>query len=171
MSDQFGDRPGYTPMPSEAPRGPVAQGPAPTPVINAVRLMFARAALGVLSLIVLLATKDSLKKEILKKNRNADAAKLDSLLNTAVAVAIVFGIIFIVLYVLLALQVRKGKNWARIVTWVVAGLGVLSALGSLAQPEPALSRVIGLLSGVIDIAIIILLAQGASSQYFRRIPS
>jgi len=154
-------------MSAEPPAGPVTRGPAPASVLNAVRLMFIRAALGVVGLIVLLATKDTLKKAILKKNPTADASRLDSLLNSAIAVGIVVGIIFIVLYVLLALQVRKGKNWARIVTWVLAGLGILGALASLAQPEPALSRLVTFVGAVLDIAIIVFLAQRPSNDFFR----
>jgi hypothetical protein len=45
----------------------------------------------------------------------------------AVAIGVAFGVIFIVLYVLLALQVQKGKNWARIITWILAAFGVLTA--------------------------------------------
>lgn len=168
MSDQIGPGAGYTPMPGETPPAPISGGPAPATVGNAVRLMMIRAALGVLGIIVVLATKSSLKKEILKHNRSADAARLDSLVNTAITVGIVVGIVFIVLYVLLALQVRNGRNWARIVTWVIAGLGVLSALSSLAQPEPALSRVVSAISAILDIAIIVLLAQRPSNQYFRQ---
>lgn len=170
MSDQSGTPPRYTPMPGEPPHGPILRGAAPPPVLNAVRLMFVSAALGVLGLIVLLATKDTLKEEILKHNRDFSAHKLDDAVNLAVAVGIVVGLIFIVLYVLIALQVRNGKNWARIVTWILAGLGVLSALTSLTQPEPALSRALTLVGGVIDLAIIVLLAQRPSNQYFRSAP-
>lgn len=166
MSDQFGT--GYTPMPGEQPQAPITRAPAPSTVRNTVGIMLVRAGLGVIGIIVVLATKDSLKKAILKKNPTADTARLNTLLNTAITVGVVIGIIFIVLYVLLALQVRKGKNWARIVTWVLAGLGVLSALGSLAQPEPALSRVVSLIGGLLDLVIIVLLSQRPSNQYFRR---
>ncbi|PZS18160.1 MAG: hypothetical protein DLM57_06790 [Pseudonocardiales bacterium] len=155
-------------MPGEPARGPVVRGEPPPPVNNAVRLMLVRAALGVLALIALIATKSTLKKEIFKKNSSYDPKKLDDALNAAIVVGVVIGIIFIVLYVLLALQVRKGKNWARIVTWVLAGLGVLGALVGFAQPEPALSRVLSLIGGIIDVAIIVLLAGKASSEYFRR---
>ncbi len=117
---------GYAPMPGEPAPGPVSAGPAPSSVVNAVRLMFVNVALGVLGLIVLFATKDTLKKDILKHHHSYSASKLDDTVNSAVAIGVVIGIIFIVLYVLLALQVGKGKNWARIVTWVLAGLGVLS---------------------------------------------
>ncbi|HET9187706.1 MAG TPA: hypothetical protein VFN80_07120 [Acidothermaceae bacterium] len=149
-----------------APPPPV--GPAPSSVVNATRLMFVSAALGVIGLIVLLASKNSLRDQVAKKNPEYDAHKLDTVVNAAVAVGIVLGVIFIVLYVLLALQVQKGKNWARIVTWVLAAIGVLSALASLAQTNTGGSRATGLIGGVIDLAIIILLAQKASNDYFRR---
>ncbi len=166
MSDQFGAEGGYTPMPGEPARSPAVRGPAPAPVLNAVRLMLARAALGVVSVLVVLATKDTLRAEILKRNRTADPARLDTLVNTALVVGIVFAIIFILLYVLLALQVGKGKNWARVVTWVLAGIGVLSALASLAQAAPVASRLLSLLSGALDVAVIVFLAQRDSSRYF-----
>lgn len=169
MTDQYGGGPEYNPVPPPPPLdAPVERGEAPAPVVNAVRLMFVRAAFGVISVIVLLATKDTLKSEILKKNLTADPQRLDSLLNTVIVVGIVFGLIFVVLYIALALQVGKGKNWARVVSWVLAGLGILSALLSLAQPQAGLTRVSSLISGVIDIAIVVLLAQRASNEYFRR---
>ncbi len=157
---------GYAQMPAGQPMAPVARGAAPASVLNAVKLMFVRAGLGELGLIVLFATKSSMKTQILKANPTADAAKLGTLLSAAVAVASVVGLIFIVLYVLLALQVGKGKNWARIVTWVLAAFGVLSALGSLVQTAPVASRLLSLIAGLIDIAIIVLLAQKRSSAYF-----
>ncbi|MFN2608476.1 MAG: hypothetical protein ABR511_11400 [Acidimicrobiales bacterium] len=167
MSDQYGGGSGFTPMPGEPVAGPVARGPAPEPILNAMRLMLARAALGILSLIVLLATRDTLKSEILKHNRTADPARLDSLLNTAVVVGVVFGILFTVLYVILALQVRNGRNWARVVTFVLAGLGIVGALASLGQPEPALSRLLSIVGGLIDVAIIVMLTRLPSREYFR----
>jgi len=168
MSDQYGGSPEYPPMPPEPPPySEVERGPAPASVISAVRLMFVRAALGLVGIIVVLATKDTLKEEILKNNQTADAARLDSLLNTALAIGVVVGLVFIVLYVLLALQVRAGKNWARVVTWVLAGLGAFFGLLSLAQPAPVFSRLISLVTIVLDIAIIVFLARRPSAEYFR----
>jgi hypothetical protein len=167
MSDPYAAGP-YNPMPGEPTRGPITKGAAPAPVTNAVRLMFVQAALGILGFIVLLATKDTLRKEIFKKNSGYSTQKLDDVVNAAVTIGIVIGIIFTVLYVLLALQVGKGKNWARIVTWVLASLGVLSGLASLAQPEPAPSRILSIIGLLVDVAIIVFLAQRPSNEYFRR---
>ena len=137
---------------------------APRPVVNAVRLMVVRAAIGLVSIIVLFATKDDLKKRILEKTPNAT----DSTINTALTVGAVAGILILIFYLFLARLVRQGINWARIVTWVIAGLGILGAVTTFTQPEPPLSRILGLIVGIIDVAIVVLLVQGPSNSYFRR---
>jgi uncharacterized membrane protein len=159
----------YQPMPSARPPGPPpGRGPAPSSVTLAVRLMLVNAALGIIGVIVLFATKDALRDEIRDKNLDKSTADIDSLVNTAITIGLIFGIILLALYVLLALQVGKGKNWARITTWVFAGLGVLSALSSLARTAPAASKTFSLIGGVLDVAIIVLLAQRTSNEYFRK---
>ncbi len=154
-------------MPSgPAAGGPVQRGPVPSSVLTAQKLMFIRAGLGLIGLIVALATKGSLKTQIRKNNPDFDAAKLDTAVNVAITFAVVVGLVFLVLYILLALQVGKGKNWARIVTFVLATIGVLGALAGLAQNGTALSKVLALIGGVLDLAVIILLARGESSRFF-----
>lgn len=144
------------------------KGPAPANVVLAVRLMLLGAAISALSLIVVFTAKDQFRDAIRKSNIDATTSHIDDLANTAIAIAAVVAAVILVLYVLLALQVRKGKNWARIVTWVFAGLGVLSALSALAQDQPTLDKVIGLVQGVLDVAIIVLLAQSRGQAYFRK---
>jgi hypothetical protein len=161
----------YNPMPS-APQGgvPTAKDPrsAPSTVQNAVRLMFLLAALGLIGIIVVFAEKDALRTAIRDANSGYDTTQIDNALNTAIAVGAVIGVILIVLYVLLALQVRKGKNWARIVTWVLAGLGVLGAFSNLAQPQAAITKVIAGIELVLYIVLIVLLAMKPSNEYFRK---
>jgi hypothetical protein len=84
----------------------VQPGERPPPVTNAVRLMFLRVGIGLISIIVLFATKNDLKKQLLKNNVNAT----DSTVNAAIAVGAVIGIVFLVLYALLAVKVSKGKK-------------------------------------------------------------
>jgi uncharacterized membrane protein (DUF485 family) len=162
----------YQPMPP-APQGgppPTARDPrsAPSTVQNAVRLMFVLAALGVIGLIIVFADKDALRKAVEDANPNYDTTQLDNAVNTGVTVGAVIGIVLIVLYVLLALQVRKGKNWARIVTWVLAGLGVLGGVTNLAQPQAALTKIVAGVELVLYIALIVLLAMRPSNEYFRK---
>ncbi len=168
MTDQTGAYGDHTPMPEEPRRGAPASGPPPPPVHNAVLVMFARAGMGVLGLIVLFLTKDSLREQILLADPTLRAETVEAAMSVALTLGSVLGIVFIVLYLLLALQVREGKNWARILTLVLAGLGVLSGLASLLQTAPALSRGLALITLALDIAIIVLLAQRRSNDYFRR---
>jgi hypothetical protein len=158
---------GYGAMPPAQYGQPVPVGPAPSSVMYAVRLMFVAAAFGALSLIVALSTKSTLRANIAKKNPDFDSAKLNTAVNVAIGAGVVFGIVFVVLFVLLALQVRKGKNWARVVTWVITGLGIVSALASLGQTVAAASRVVGLISALLDIAIVVLLLQKPSNAFFK----
>ncbi len=165
MTEQSADG-GYAPMPGASAQAPGQRGPVPTSVARAVQLMFVSAALGVLGIILLVATKSALKEQILKNNPNA--ANIDTVVTAAITVGIVFGLIFTVLWLWLAFQVRKGKNWARIVTWVIAALGLLSAVVWLIGTSPALSKLSTALGAVLDLAIIVLLAQRSSSEYFAR---
>jgi hypothetical protein len=136
-------------------------GPAPSTVVNAARLMLLRSAIGVISLIVLFATKDDLKRRIHEDQPDANV-------NAALGVAAGIGIVILVFYVFLAFQIRKGANWARIVTFVIAGLGILGALISFGQPDPPLSRALGIVVALIDVAVVVLLASGRSNRFFKR---
>ena len=52
--------------------------------------------------------------------------------------------------------------------WVFAGISVLSGLFALARAADGLNRAVGLLDLFLDVAIIVLLAQRSSSEFFRR---
>ncbi len=164
MSEQFNNP--HPPMPGQPHSGPATAGPAPAPVETAFKLMLARAALSLLSLLALFATKDALREQIEKSNTGT--TDIDTVVNAALTIGVVFGLLFTVLYVALAFQVRKGKSWARIVTFVLAGLSILSGLASLAQPVPAISRILGLLVLIVDIAIVVMLVNKKSGEFFHR---
>ena len=153
MTDQAYSGGNYPSMPP-APGGPVA---APTQVTNAVKLMFVRAAISLLGLLAAFLMRDSLAQIIKQQNPAFDDRQLDTALTAGLAVSVVFGLVYLVLYVLLALQVQKGRSWARIVTLVLAGLSVLSGLYSLFAAAPALSKGLGLVTLLLDVAIFALL--------------
>ncbi|MGI8680361.1 MAG: hypothetical protein ACR2LX_17070 [Jatrophihabitans sp.] len=163
MSDQFGGLPPAPPSSSQDWAQP-PRGPRPDTVTNAVRLMYALVAINLISVIVLFSTKDDLRKRIRANTPNASNATV----NAAVTVAVVIAVVFIVLYALLAFQVSRGRNWARIVTWVLAGLAIISGLVGLGQPEPTLSRIVGVIALLLEIGIVVLLAVKRSNPYFRR---
>ena len=179
MSDQFGNQnpqqgqqgqppsgqapSGMPPVPHQAP---AAAGPPPKQVDNAVKLMFVRAGLSLLSLLALFVTQDALRDQLQDADSTLSGGTLDTAVTVALTVGAIFSIIFITLYVLLALQVKKGRSWARIVTLVLAGLSILSGLFSLTQPAPALSRIIGIIILLVEIGIVVLLLSKQAKQYF-----
>jgi hypothetical protein len=99
---------------------------APATVMAASALLFVCAAIevvnGVLGLLVIGPTRDLLNNE-LKNTPGADAAA--TFATVGAIVGIVIAIILIAAMVTLGVLLRQGKNPARIVTWVLGGLGVL----------------------------------------------
>ena len=160
---------GYPSMAPPAWEAPVVQGPPPSTVVNAFKLILVQAALALVNIVVTLLTVDAIREQVLTTSPTLDQSTVDTAVGVAVAVAIVFGIIGIIVWVLLAFKVRAGKNWARIVTFVFAGLGLLSGLASFAQPGSAFSHIVLLLAVAIDIALIVLLTRGPSAEYFRKV--
>ena len=156
------------PMPPAPEPTPVSRGEPPSSVINAVRLMYLQVVLGVIGMIVVVLTRDALKTTIREGNPRLTESQVDTALNAALVFAIIVGLIFTVLYLVLARFVRKGANWARIVTWIIAGLGVLSTVGAFGQP--ALNVVLAVVGAVVNIVLIVLLALRPSSEYFAARP-
>jgi hypothetical protein len=172
----YGQQGGYAGAPAQYGNAPqygggygqqaAPTGPVPKEVDLASKLMFARVALGIISSILAFTLGDSIKESIRNGNPELTPSQVDSAYAFGIGVALFFGLLFALLYVLLAIQVRKGKNWARIVTLVLATLGVLSGLLGLVSDGPALERLVAVLLLLVDAAIIVLLLRKPSSEYF-----
>lgn len=158
----------YPSMPEAVWGEPTAQGPAPATVVNAARLIIVRVVLALLGVIVTLTTQDSLRSDMAKASPTLDQHSLDVAMGVAIAVSVVSAVVIAILWGALAWLIVKGKNWARIVIWVFAGLALLFGLISLLRPSGVLSLVMGVLDIGLDAAIIVLLAQRPSAEFFRR---
>jgi hypothetical protein len=152
------------PDPWGAASPPPQQAERPTSVQRAYLLMLVRAALSAISILVSVLTVDELRRQL----RQAGYGDFGGVARTTITIAAVIGAVFVVLYVLLALQVRKGKNWARVTTFVIAGLGVLGAVTSAAGRATGASQTIAIITGLVDLVIIVLLASKTSSPWFHR---
>lgn len=144
---------------------------APASVLNAVKLMYVRAGLGILAVLLAFTQRDAIEEIVREQNPGFDSGEIDNAVTAALIVTVVVGAIFLVLYIVLARQVGRGRNWARIVTWVIAGLSLLSFVSTLAGDNPGLSKALGAIGAVLDIAIIALLLQKPSNDYFRKQPA
>jgi hypothetical protein len=136
----------------------------PATLLNAIRLMLLRSAVSVIAAVVALVQWEDFKRRYLSENPDASASEASAQLT----IATTLNLLILVFYVFLAFRIRKGVSWARIVTFVIAGLGILGALVSLGQPDPPLSRALGIIVALIDVAVVVLLASGESNRFFRR---
>jgi hypothetical protein len=138
-------------------------------VRNAVRAMFVRAGLSILAAVAVVATRDTLTQQLRDRQPNVSTVNLDLLVNITVGAGVVFGLVYVVLYALLAVQVGKGKRWARTLTVILAILGILGALRSVAQPVTGLNAALAALDALLDIGILVLLTRPSSREFFPKI--
>src|SRR6266536_2686185 len=146
-------------QPSEPP------GP-PSSIVNAVRLMYAGAAVQAISVIVSLATIHSLKTIIEQRNPTFDATRVNRLVDATVVLVIVFGLIGIGLWLWMAWANRRGRSWARIVSTVFFGLASIGLLIGFTQAATVVSRIISIVSWAIGLAAVVFLWQRQSSDYY-----
>lgn len=116
-------------MPGQGPSGPPPQ--RPITVTLAAALMMLQVLLGLIGSIVLVVSRDSLKAAITKQlltdpNVSRSDIDLQTLIDTTWTISMVVGIgvalVSAIVFSLLALFNLRGKNVARIITWVICGL-------------------------------------------------
>jgi hypothetical protein len=90
------------------------------------------------------------------------------ILDSVGPIALIVGLIFTALFALFVWFAWKGHNWARIVLWVLAGLGLLFAPVTLAMggPLPILTALAGF-EALADLVAVVLLALKPSNEWYR----
>jgi hypothetical protein len=154
---QYGQSP-YAQYPSEQPQ---AAGPVPQLVNTSFWLIIAAGAVWVISVLLSLGTLDSpAVRDLFEQQMATSGTKVDfeSLKGVLIGTIVVIAVITAGLYALVAFNVRKGKNWARILGTVFAALSILNLFPfSLAT-----------LAALLGIAAIVLLYLPAASPYFQK---
>jgi hypothetical protein len=100
--------------------------------------------------------------------QGADAETTRQAAQLGARFGIAVGFVFVVIYGLFVWFAWQGRNWARIVLWVFAGLGILSGLANLAvgSPLPFLTAVGGF-EALLLLAAVVLLALKPSNEWYR----
>ena len=154
---QYGQSP-YAQYPSEQPQAP---GAVPQLVNTSFWLIVAAGALWVISMLVSLGTLDTpAVRDMFEQQMATSGAQVDfeSIKGVLIGTIVVFALISAGLYALVAFNVRKGKNWARILGTVFAALSIFNIIPlSLAT-----------LAALVGIAAIVLLYLPAASPYFQK---
>lgn len=167
-ADASGVLPSYAPAMSHDATITAGHRQPPPQVVSAVRVMLVNVGILVISTVVTLTTKSHLRSVIAHRHPEYTSSHLDTLVNAAVISGVVFGLIFAAAYAWLAFRVRAGRNWARITTFVLAGLGILSGVSGLASNNRTTPSVLlNLLSLVLNGSVVVLLARKPSNEYFR----
>jgi uncharacterized membrane protein len=153
------DYPGY----AGGPGGPPAPRPVPPHVHWASIAMIVRTAISIVVVLVIFARLDAITDDVLQRSPNLtrDAAR------AAVVFGAVIALLVSVLLLGLAVMVRRGRNWARIVAVVLASLGILGGLFSYAQPYGGAVTLLDTLNLLLAVATLVLLVTPQSNEYFR----
>jgi hypothetical protein len=165
--------PGYAPAPS-APIGYGAPAPVERPVAVRAGLgaFIATMVLGLVASVVIFSQFDDLLQAALAAE-GVDAefgAISEDVARTALVVGVVFTLILLGLQAMFVWFAWNGRNWARIVLWVLGGLGVVSGLISIASPQPGYpGYLVGLnvFSFLLTVAGIVLLALKPANEWYR----
>jgi hypothetical protein len=168
----------YQPYPSSGqPPGPLRPS-APGPVLTAVKLMYAGAAVSAIGLITGLALiivdiKVAARGRFL--GHNLTAPQMRPLIIT---VWIVFGLVGIALWLWMARANGQGRNWARILSTVLFGLATLQLRGDFTQSAspPGLGATVlhyvgtalFVVAWLVGAAAVWLLWRPASSAFFKQ---
>jgi hypothetical protein len=97
-----------------------------------------------------------------------DPAMVQDVAETALKIGVVVGLLFLALYALFVWFAWQGRNWARIVLWVLSGLGIVFGLVGMAggSPLPFLTA-LGGFQLLLQAAAVVLLALKPSNEWYR----
>jgi len=160
----------YKPYPSSDKPGRAVQAqrpPAPPSVTNAIKLMYAGAAVTTVSLIVSLTGTSSLKSAIKKHFPAYTVNQVNHLYSQIIAAAVITGVFGVLLWLVMAWANGKGMSWARIVSSVLFVLNTLGLLTFFRNPETGISVIFQVLTWLVGLGAIILLWRPDSSTFFK----
>jgi hypothetical protein len=163
----------YQPYPS-TPEGSVPEPPSaerPASVRNAVRLMYAGAALSAVVVIVTLVSVGSLKATILTRYPHYTSTQVHNAEVAAVVTSVIGGIIAVGLWLWMAWANGRGRRWARIVAAVFFGINTLDLLVSFARVHAVAPLIVGILVWVAGLGAIVFLFSKDSAPFFAQRPA
>ena len=156
----------YESYPSLPPEAEPARAEPPASVRNAVRLMYAGAALSAIVVIVSLLTIGSLKANILSHYPHYTAAQVHTAEVAGVITSIIGGLIAVGLWLWMAWANLRGRSWARIVAAVFFGINTLDLIASFARVHAVGTLIVSILVWLVGLGAIVFLFSKESGAYF-----
>jgi hypothetical protein len=164
----------YQSYPGEAQMPAAERRPAPNSVRNAMKVMYAGAALSLARLVVDLVTKSSLKADLEKTSRagvRLTATQLNTAVTVSIVASVIVGLISIGLWILVARSTGSGRKWAQVTGTVLFGLDTLALLAGppglgIVGFEPAVAKLFTALVWLAGLVAVVLIWRGASRAFF-----
>ena len=149
------------PQPSQV-YGQTTPAEAPPAIKTSVAIVWATVALSVISTILTFILLDEIVEAagVELDSTEEDAARIGGIVG-----GIIGFLIFGALWILLAVFLRKGASWARIVLTVLAALGLLTGLFGLTRDQPAVFLVLGVVQLALMVALLVFMWRRESSEY------
>jgi hypothetical protein len=157
----------YQPYPSAGKPVEPVRGPAPQSIVNAVRLMYAGAAVSLVSLVLSLTSTGSLKPNIRSKYPHYTTSQVNHLYSQIIEAAIISAAFGIALWLLMAWANGRGRGWARVTSSALFVLNTIGLISVSRQPNIGLALIFELLTWVVGLGAVILLWRPESSAYFK----
>lgn len=167
-------------MPMEGHGTPAPAPAKPASIGLAEKLMYGGAAVTLISgLLGLFGDQDAVRESIRQAQEDlgqaTDDASVDALVQLGTITGIIFAVIGAALWALMGWLNGKGIGWARIVATVLGILGVLTTIFGLigtavlpgtVETGGALSMVLSIVTGVLALAVVVLLWRPDASAFF-----
>jgi hypothetical protein len=159
----------YEPYPVSEPPQQVERARPPHTVLSAVRLMYAGAALEVVSLIVALVSRGRLKSVILTAHPHYTSAQLHTAENFRAGILVVGALIAVGGWLWMAWANGRGRSWARGVSVALFVLGTLGLpIISLRTARVAGTVIVGVVIWLVGLAVIVLIFNKSSGPFYRQ---
>ena len=146
--------------------GPPGRAAPPREVGAAVALLAVRTGLGLAAAVVQLGNATEVRAAISAANTPLTQAEVGSVYRGIVVIGVACALAYAGSYAALAVHTRRGRNWARNTARLLAGLGVLAGLSTLANSAPLVGRPLAVAIVGVDAAILVLLTRRPAARYF-----
>jgi hypothetical protein len=158
----------YQRYPTGGGQAPVGdRPPVPESVLNAVKFMYAGAAVSLIEVIISLTTIGGLKSAIEKAFPKYTAAQVHTAEITGVVGLVISGLIGVGLWLLMARLNQSGRNWARIVASVLFGINTIELIYLLKSPGTILGTVFAVVLWAVGLGAIVFLWRRESTEFFQ----
>jgi hypothetical protein len=145
--------------------------PPPRSVQNAVKLMYAGAAVEVIALVVALISRNSIKSALLKIHPGYTAAQLHNAVTMQIISLVVGAAVATGLWLWMAWANGRGYRWARILSAVFFGISTLDLVVTAAAVRAPGSLIVGFVIWLVGLGAIVLLFSRESTAFFRHPPA